>query len=157
MKRNLFGLIVGLIVGHLAVVTLSAQTGGSPGKVTVSGWALCVDFQSRDVPLTLGIDGGGPVAAAGVQWEGQAAPFTAKLPLSAFPAAGRTVGIHTAVVTAPSQTVTMADGTPFTIPGGSVSISYEVISETGPAPSNPRWLRIVQAIAKFFARLFGTT
>lgn len=146
MVKQIAGLVLGLALGLGATEAVLAQATPNPKITANGGWALCVDFQARDVALSLSVDGSAAVPASGVIWEGTAAPFQAKLPLSDMPASARTVGVHTATVTAPSQTVTMADGSTLDIPGGSVALTYEVIATQGPAPSNPRWIRILGVI-----------
>lgn len=137
---QVMGLVLGLAIGG----QLTAVAQGQSNKVlSAAGLALCVDFESRDVPLTLKVDATAAVPATGVIWEGTAAPFTAKIPLSAMPQSAQAIGAHTITVTAPDQTVLLADGSTVTIPGGSVSTAYEVISPNGPNPTNPRWVRIV--------------
>jgi hypothetical protein len=49
-------------------------------------------------------------------------------------------------VTAPASTVTLADGSAQTVPGGSLTVTFEVVNTVGPAPSNPRWIKIAGGI-----------
>ncbi len=144
-SHPLAGLLIGLLIFMVSAGPLYAQTSN---KITASGgWNLCVDFQASNVPLTLGIDGAAAIPAAGVTWVGSSAPFQAQIPLSQMPASARTIGLHSVVVTAPTSTVTLADGSTLTVPGGSLTVAYEIVNTVGPAPSNPRWIKIAGTIA----------
>lgn len=142
MKRSLFPILLGLLVGSAFNVALHAQ---ASDKVTVTGgFNVCVDTQQANVALKVAFDGGASTDAAGVTWQG----LTARIPLSQFPAAAKTLGPHTVIVTTPDQTVTMADGSTQVIPGGpSAPIPYTVISTSAQPPSNPRWIKIAGTIA----------
>ena len=145
MKMKVLGFALGLITSFALTTTpLFAQ---ASNKIQVNNWNLCVDFQQNNVPLTIQFDGGAVVPAAGVIWIGANAPFEAQIPVSQFPAAAKTVGVHTAIVTAPGSSVIMADGSTLVVPGGSVSVTYDIISSQGPAPSNPRWKKIAGTAA----------
>jgi hypothetical protein len=146
-SHPLFGLVLGFLLFIFAAGPIYAQTSN---KITAAGgWNLCVDFQASNVALTVGIDGAAAIPAAGVTWVGSTAPFQAQIPLSQLPAGARTIGLHSVIVTAPSSTVTLADGSSLTVPGGSLTVAYEIVNTVGPAPSNPRWIKIAGTIAAF--------
>lgn len=146
MKRSHIAFVVGLL---FLLTPLRAHT-QSVDKITAAGgWNLTVDVATANAPLTLAVDGAAAVPAAGVVWTGT----TAKIPLSQMPAAASAVGVHTVVVTDPGLSVTLADLSLFQVGGGSLTVSYEVVSSTPNPPKNPHWLRIAGTVALAFVSL----
>jgi hypothetical protein len=151
--RNVAGVALGFAIGWLATAPLVAQSqDGSalaPFLITqTGGWNHTVQCDATGVALTISIDGAAAVPAAGLTWSGTAAPYTATMPFSQMPAAARTIGPHTIAVTAPATTITLADGSSYTYPAGTVTSYYKVLPDTPAAnpPRTPRWIKILGTV-----------
>ena len=152
MKTNILGLLLGLLLGHFLVSGVAVYAQSAP-KITISGnFALCVDVTVRDVPINISIDNGPFVVAQGVTWQVTNNIFTAVIPHSSFPSAGKTTGLHTARITTSTGDIILADGT--VLSSGVLSHQYEVVAESTPAPTNPRWIRITTTIAAILASIW---
>lgn len=151
MRRHMFGLIVGGIVGSLAVVTVAAQA--QTAIITQSGpWGVEIECATQTA-ITTAVDGGPATSVTGLAWTGSG-PFRATVPYPAT-AAARTIGTHSFAIATPAQTVTLADGTPYTYPAGTLSLSVQVVPDTPPAAQPPRFIRWLKIISSFISRLFG--
>lgn len=133
----------GLVLGYLAIGAVSpvvAQTANN--KITAAGFGICLDFPTKDVALTLKIDGATTaIAATGVTWAG-AGPFTATIPIAGFPASARTVGDHSVIVSAPDVVETLADNSTVTVQSLPVTVTYRVVSVTGQGFANVKLIRV---------------
>lgn len=162
MKRNVLGLMLGLVCGVLFNVGI-AHAQGQSNKITANGgFNLCVDAPGVSTlaaaqALGVTIDG---TAVSGVTWTGSADPFTAQIPISQLAASYRTNGVHTISVafTSPSGSgVVLADGSTLQpSPGTPLSVTYEVVAQpVTPSPSNPRWKVILGTLASAIGVVLG--
>lgn len=150
------GIALGLLINNILGTTLLAQ-----GKITATGgWNLCVDVvassmvSAQQLQLNIAIDGGTSNPVVGLTWTGSASPFTAQIPLSQLPLTARNIGQHTAIVTASSGPITLADGSILTPTSGSLTVPYEIVNTSAPTPSNPRWIKILGTLIAGLKKLF---
>lgn len=148
MTRNILGLVLGFVVGHLIVGTVvHAQT---PPKVRIdSGLGVCWDQPATAVPTTstmavrVTYDSSAPVAIA-FSCSGAASPYTCKSTTPA-PASALTPGVHSFLIE--GATIDPNDGT-LSAYATLVSFSSDLYNLTPPQPgSNGRLVKIVMAIA----------
>jgi hypothetical protein len=145
-SRKLLSLLLGVIVGWLVTpAILLAQTPPTPAFVKQTG-AYGVEVEcAAQVALTIAVDGGAATTPA-LTWTG-AGPYRAQV---AYPATSgaRTLGPHMWAISDPGATITLADGSPYTYPPGTLTLQVNVVPDTPPAANPPKFIRwLILAIA----------
>lgn len=136
---NLRVVIVAVIIALASAVPALAQN-----NITLtSAWGITATA-TANAPLTIAFDGGAAIPATGTTWSGT----TATVPVMALmPAASKTLGGHTFVLTDPGGPVTLADGSVVTVGGGPLTVGYTVIDLSPNPPKNPKWIKIAGGLA----------